>query len=231
VRRWAENREAAMTDDRVPAALLSAVKRDLRPVRPLASPGRRTLALLPLGAVLLAGIPLFWRWHAHLSSLAPWSWWAVSAIEAAAGLGAVAAGLREAIPGRELSRRALGAVLGAVALAALVGNATYQPSETAAIPVATTLRWLWECVSRTMAFSVPALAVVTWLVARARPGRAALTGALCGLGIGVMADAGLRLMCWDGDVPHLVLAHGGAIAIVTATGVLAASLVERMRRR
>jgi hypothetical protein len=220
-----------MTDRRVPPALLSAVKRDLRPVRPLASPGRRTLALLPLAAVLLVGIPLFWRWQARLSSLAPGSWWVLSAIEAAAGLGAIAAGLREAIPGRELSRRALGAVLGAVALAALVGNATYQPSDTAAIPVATTLRWLRECVTRTTAFSLPALAVVISLVARACPGRPALTGALCGLGVSIMADAGLRLMCWDGDIPHLALAHGGAIAIVTATGALAACLVERVQRR
>jgi hypothetical protein len=206
-----------------------AVRRDLRPVRPLASPGRRTLALLPVGLGLLIGIPAFWRWRADLSSLAPWSSWALSTVETAAGLAALAAAFREAIPGRELSRRALAAVLCAVALGILVGNSTHELG-VAAAPLATTLRWIWECVSQTTAFSLPVLALVTWLVARARPGRPALTGALGGLGVGVMADAGLRLLCWDGDVPHVVLAHGGAIALVTCGGALSAWLIRRIQR-
>ena len=40
--------------------------------------------------------------------------------------------------------------------------------------------------------SIPALIAPAWLVSRALPNRPALTGALCGLGVGVMADAGLR---------------------------------------
>ena len=41
--------------------------------------------------------------------------------------------------------------------------------------------------------SVPALLAPAWLVSRALPNRPAPTGTLCGLGIGLMADAGLRL--------------------------------------
>ncbi|MEO7733760.1 MAG: NrsF family protein [Kofleriaceae bacterium] len=223
-------REALLAARQVPPALLSAVKRDLRPTRPLASPSRRTLAVLPIGIALLAGIPALWRWRAELSALAPSSSWPLSAVEAAAGLAALAAAFHEAVPGRELSRRALAVVLSAVALAVLLASSTHALGLTPA-PLATTLRWIWECVSRTTAFSLPALAIVTWLVARAAPGRPALTGALAGLGVGVMADAGLRLMCWDGDVPHVLVAHGGALALVTLVGALSAWLVDHARRR
>lgn len=66
---------------------------------------------------------------------------------------------------------------------------------------------------------------------RALPRRPVLTGALCGLGVGVMADAGLRLFCWGGELVHIVLAHGGAIAILMALGAFGASIVEWVKAR
>ena len=81
----------------------------------------------------------------------------------------------------------------------------------------------------TMTFSLPALIAPAWLVSRALPSRPALTGALCGLGVGVMADAGLRLFCWDGGYSHVILAHGGAIAILVVMGALSAAAVERIK--
>jgi hypothetical protein len=44
-----------------------------------------------------------------------------------------------------------------------------------------------------------------------------------------MGDAGLRLFCWDGGYSHVMLAHGGAIAILVAMGALSALLVERWK--
>ena len=99
-----------MREPRVPAALFSAVKRDLRPVRPLASPARRALALVPVAIVLLVGMPIFWAWQTQ-GVIAPWSSWGLSALETALSLVILAAGFREAVPGRELSARALSVLI------------------------------------------------------------------------------------------------------------------------
>jgi hypothetical protein len=218
-----------MSESHIPAVLLSAIKRDLRPVRPLASPARRALALLPLGIALLVGLPMFWSWRSHLSGLTSWASWGLSPLETAAGLLTLAAGFREAVPGRELSGKTLSALIGFVWIVFLLINVTHQPPVPAVAPVETTLRWIWECIGMAIAFSAPALALPTWLVSRALPNRPALTGALCGLGVGLMADAGLRLFCWDGTIAHVVIAHGGAIAIVAALGALSATVMERYR--
>jgi hypothetical protein len=218
-----------MSEMRVPTALLHAVRRDLRPVRPLASPARRALALVPIAVVLLIGMPLFWAWQAGVP-LAPWpSHWGVSAVEAALALLLLGAGFREAIPGRELSAGTLTALTVVVCIGFLFLNATADAQP--AVPLDHLTHWIWECVSMTITFSVPALAAPAWLVSRALPNRPALSGALCGLGVGVMADSGLRLFCWGGTNVHVILGHAGAIAILVVLGALSASVVERLKER
>jgi hypothetical protein len=217
-----------MRETRVPAALFSAVKRDLRPVRPLASPARRALALLPIAIVLLVGMPIFWAWRTH-GVLAPWPSWGLSVLETSLSLVILAAGFREAVPGRELSARALSVLICVACIGFLLINATTRGP--ASVPAETSIRWIRECISMAIAFSAPALIAPAWLVSRALPNRPALTGALCGLGVGLMADAGLRLACWDGVYAHIVLAHGGAVVLLVALGALSATLVERVKAR
>ena len=98
-----------MSKTRVPAALYSAVKRDLRPVRPLASPARRALALLPVAIVLLVGMPVFWAWRTH-GVPAPWPSWSLSLLETALSLVVLAAAperfTRER-PGRDAEGRTI----------------------------------------------------------------------------------------------------------------------------
>jgi hypothetical protein len=217
-----------MNKTRVPAALFSAVQRDLRPVRPLASPARRALALLPVALVLLVGMPMFWAWRTH-GVLAPWPAWGPSILETALSLVVLAAGFREAVPGRELSARALSVLACLACNGFLLVNATTRGP--ASVPDETWIRWIRKCISMAIAFSAPALIAPAWLVSRALPNRPALTGALCGLGVGLMADAGLRLACWDGVYAHIVLAHGGAVVLLVALGALSATLVERVKAR
>ena len=217
------------TDPRVPDALLSAVKRDLQRVQPLTSPGRRALALVPLGLLLLVGMPVFWNWQANTGELAPWLSWGLSTLETAAGLLTLAIGFREAVPGRELPTTTVIVQIGLVGLCFLGVNAASQMPKPGEIPLETNLQWIQECIGMAAAFSVPALATVGWLVSRALPNRPALTGALCGLGVGMMADAGLRLFCRDGALTHIVVAHGGAILVVVALGALGATIVERLK--
>lgn len=220
-----------MTDVPVPPALLSAVQRDLRPVRPLASPARRALAMLPLGLVLLVGLPAFWIWLRDGGPLAPWPWRLGSPLETAAGLAILAAAFREAIPGRELTTKALAAafVLAAVGFVAL-NFASALPVPPGVGPE-TVAQWMRDCIRMAATFSVPALAIPAWLVARGLPARPALTGALCGLGTGLMADAGLRMLCWNGERLHVLLAHGGAIVLLMLVAALGAVLIERLKAR
>lgn len=216
-----------MSQTQVPAALLSVVRRDLVPVRPLASPARRALALLPIGVLLLAGMPAFWHWQAHVK-LAPWTSWSLSALETGLSLVILAAGLREAVPGRELSAQKLWTIVISACAGFVLFNLGAQPP--APMPNHSWMHWVWECLYMTITFSIPALAAPAWLVARALPNRPALAGALCGLGVGIMADAGLRLFCRDGGT-HLIVAHGGAIVLLVVLGAMCATIVERVKRR
>jgi len=215
-----------MSESDIPAALYDAVKRDLKPVRSLVSPELRALALLPVGMVLLVGLPEFWSWKTHVA-LAPWSSWGTSVVEMLLSLIILAAGFREAVPGRELSSRALAALLCISCAAFILVNATMRSP--VGISHVLWLQWFRECIVTAVTFSIPALIAPAWLVSRALPNRPALTGALCGLGVGLMADAGLRLFCWDGDYAHVLIAHGGAILILVALGALSATVIERIK--
>jgi len=217
-----------MSQTPVPAALLSVVKHDLNPIRPLANPTFRALALLPIGLMLLAGMPAFWRWQAHVK-VAPWTSWGLSALEMGLSLIILAAGFREAVPGRELSSRKLCALIFVACAGFMFFNSGTQIPAPAAAHV--WMHWLWECLYMTISFSIPALVAPAWLVARALPNRPALTGALCGLGVGLMADAGLRLICWDAGFAHLIVAHGGAIVLLVTLGATCATIVERVKSR
>jgi hypothetical protein len=217
-----------MTRGPVPTALLDAVRNDLRPVQPLEAPIRRALWLLPLGVAVLIGIPMFWTWRAHLTALAPWSSWPLSALEIGISLLILTAAFREAIPGRAMTAKGIVALLCLSCVAFMLVNPTAPNPQ---VPTHTLTRWIFECIVRATTFSIPALALPILLVSRGLPNRPALMGALCGLGVGFMGDAGLRLLCWDGDYAHVILAHGGAIALTVGLGAICAVLMERIRRR
>src|SRR4029453_17252228 len=89
-----------------PAELRQAIAADLSPVRPLPPPWRRALALAPFAAVLLVAAPLLFQFR-DLDALGWLLSWGASLVQAAAGVGLVAAALRESIPGRTWSTGAL----------------------------------------------------------------------------------------------------------------------------
>lgn len=220
-----------MDEPRVPAGLLDAVERDLTPVRPLAAPGRRALALLPLGLVLLVGLPAFWGWRNNLALLGPAAAWGLSSLQALAGLWIVGAALREAVPGRELNGTATALAVGA-ALALFVGlTLISERLAPTPVPAGAWVRYAWECFGMATVWSVPALAAVAWLASRALPTRPAVAGALYGLGAGLMADAGVRLFCRVSSPSHVLVAHGGAILFLVLAGAAAATAIERGRAR
>jgi hypothetical protein len=107
-------------------------------------------------------------------------------------------------------------------------TALYVP---APVPPGVFVRYAWECLEMATVAGVPLLLLAAALAARALPTRPALAGGLYGLGVGLLADAGVRLFCWVSDPWHVALAHGGAILALVASGALAATAVDRLRER
>jgi hypothetical protein len=198
-------------------------------VKPLAAPRRRALALLPLGGLLLVGIPAVWGWRSNLSELGTAVAWGLSALQALAGLLIVGAALREAVPGRELSAKAVVLTFGAAAVVfggvTLVSNLMVR----VLVPPEAWVRWAWECFGMAAISSVPPLAAAAWLASRAWPTRPALAGALYGLGAGIMADAGVRLFCWISTPSHVLVSHGGSILLLAVVGALVATIIDRVK--
>jgi hypothetical protein len=215
----------------VPAALMRAVLDDHAPVRPLAPPWRRALGLLPLGALAVIGAPLYWGWRVNIAELGPWLAWGLSSLQALGGLAVVGAALREAVPGRNLTRRALLVTLGSAVLLEVGVTLVTARSLPAAVPPGVWIRYAWECLGMAAVGGVPVLAAAGWLCARALPTRPALAGGLYGVGAGVVADAGVRLFCWVSEPAHVLASHGAAIFGLAALGATAAVLVDRARAR
>lgn len=213
----------------VPTRVANEIERDWRAVKPLASPGMRALRLLPLGVVLLVATPLYWGWRSNLGQLPPWISWGLSGVEVLAGAAVLLAAFCEAVPGRELSRRSLALLLSASAVLFVAVTLVTYIALPNVPPRGSEVRYAWECVGMAALFSVPALVAPAWLVARALPGRPALNGALCGLGVGLMEDSGVRLFCWVTEPAHVLLSHGTAIVLLMMLGAATATLVEEVR--
>jgi hypothetical protein len=221
-----------MTEQDIPAALVRHVRANLSPVRPLASPARRLLALVPLAAFLLLGPPLYWEWRANLELLPGWVSWGLSIFESFAGVALLGLALRQAVPGLAVPTRwMLLAFAGAVTIFATVSLITAQVLPTPQLDPDAWARLSWECVWMELVFAVPAIIVASWLVARALPTRPALTGAAYGLAVGLMTDAGVRLFCWIDAPSHVFAAHGGAILLGAAGSAAVAAIVERVKYR
>jgi hypothetical protein len=215
--------------EQVPAVLLRAFEADHRPVRPLAPPWRRAVALAPVAALGLLAAPLYWGWRSNLAELGPGLAFGLSALQALVGLVVIGAAFREAIPGRNLSRLALLSAVGAglvVVTGVTLATAARVP---VAVPADRWALWVLECLGMAALTGVPLVAAPAWAAARALPTRPALTGALYGFGAGLVADSGVRLFCWVSDPIHVLVSHGGALLGLAAAGAVSALAIDAAR--
>ncbi len=204
-------------DNPVPARLWHAVSADLRPVRALPSTAARALMVAPLGLALLVAAPMVFSWREDLARVG-WAWsWGASLAQVAAGLALVALALREAVPGRAVSRTATGAAVAAASL--LVVVVTLLTAAVTHIGPLQARRVGAICFLGSLGSAVPAVLVAGMLARRAFPLRPRIVGALYGLGAGLMADAGWRLFCEFSVPSHVFPFHLGAIAGSTVLGI------------
>jgi hypothetical protein len=212
-----------------PKDLRDAVKRDLRPTRPLRPPLVRALVLIPIAVAIVLSVPGLRFFRSDLQAIGFVKAWGFSFGQALAGLVIIAAALRESIPGRGLSRRAIataiatGLAIPVVLLAVTASAFNVGPEPGRALDEGV------GCFRASAISAIPALIAAAILAARAFPLRPALAGALYGLGCGLIADAGLRLYCEYTVPEHVLFGHGGAILGAMAVGAVIASTVGRWR--
>jgi hypothetical protein len=210
-----------------PRDLRTIVAHDLQPARPLRSPGRRVLALAPIAAATVLGVPMLFFFRSDFAQLSFARGWGLSALEAIGGVLVVSAALREAIPGRGYSRTALAWLfITGLALPFVILAVTARGDYTiGAGPGAGWFDGVY-CFRTSALAAVPALAVAAILVARAFAVRPGVAGALYGLGSGVIADAGLRLFCEFSVPSHFVAAHEGAVVAAMCVGSVVGKVGE-----
>ncbi len=220
-----------MTDSShlAPAGLRSAIARYLSPVRALRPPLVRSMALLPIGLVLLVAAPVVFSFR-DLETLGWPLAWGASALQIAIGMLLIAAALREAVPGRAWSPVALtGLFASPLALVIAVTLASWSAS-----PVALPRLW-WTiggiCFAGSFISAIPAVALAAVLALRAYPTRPAVAGGLAGLGAGLMADAGWRLFCHYSEPAHVLTAHLAGVLVPAVLGALATARVRRNAER
>jgi hypothetical protein len=205
-----------------------AILSDLTPVRPLPAPLRRAMILLPAGILLLAAQPLVYGLRSDAPVLGLFRLWGLSGAQSLLGLLFVAAALREAVPGRPLSRARLLFALGALVSVA-VTFVTWQGSATVVPPGYIASYWT-VCFTRPVLIGFPVMAITLALAWRAYPLRAALVGAFAGLGAGLMTDAGWRTFCHVSDPVHVLSAHLAAVLALSAAGAAIGALLGRMMK-
>jgi len=210
--------------------LRDRIARDIAPVRPLAPPSRRTLALVPVAIAILVGIPLLHAFRGDMAAIGFIRAWGFSIGQAVAGLTIVAVALRESVPGRSISagRLAMLLVLGIALPAAILVMTTNR--FTVGPPPGLGVDEGLACFRVSSLAALPALAIAVALAAAAFPLRPAIAGALYGLGSGLTADSGLRLYCDYSRPSHVLFAHMGAVAATAVIGAVVAWTVERVRR-
>jgi putative effector of murein hydrolase LrgA (UPF0299 family) len=208
-------------------ALRARIAADLTPVRPLPTPLQRTVALVPFAVMLLVAAPFVFTFR----DLAPlgWTWsWAASIAQSVVGLAVITLALRKAVPGREWTASATGAlIIGVLVLFVAVTYATW-----AASPVDAPRRW-WLvvaiCAVSSATSALPVVALVAALVVRAYPLRPLATGAIAGFGAGLIADAGWRLFCHYSEPAHVLSAHFGGVLLASAVGAMLVRALWRIR--
>jgi hypothetical protein len=211
----------------VPSSLRDAVRRDLRPTKPLRPPFVRALVLIPLAVAIVISVPGLRFFRPDMAAIGFLKAWGFSFGQALAGLIIVAVALRESIPGRGLSQRAIavtfiiGLAIPLVLLAATASAYDVGPEPGQALQEGI------GCFRVSAISAIPALLAAAFLAARAFPMRPALSGALYGLGCGLIADAGLRLFCDYTEPSHVLFSHGGAIVAAMVFGAVVSKFIPR----
>ena len=219
-----------MAEPPIPEGLREEIARTLQPVRPLASPGRRAVRLLPIAA-LVASVPFAIGLRDDASTIGALRLWVASALQAAVAFWLLIGALNESIPGRlpALRRLFVLAGLGSLFMLALTG-VTFRTSPTHVPPREETLYFL-GCLVQPFLLGLLLLGGLGQLLRRGIVTRPVVTGSVAGLGSGLVTDSAWRLCCQVSDPTHVLATHAVAILALSLTGALVGAVSGARRRR
>jgi hypothetical protein len=214
-----------------PEALMQAIARDLRPVRPSPEPLHLALRMVPL-ALLVSSVILLAIGPRHDSRiLGPLLTWGASAAQFVLAIALVWIAAHESIPAGRLPRQMLySAAVAASLVVVFVTLLTFSTSPvTAALRVPPqineTLRdspWImgFACgIGSTLAGGILVL-FFSWVFRNSLATRPTEAGALYGAGAGLAINAGWRIACPFSTPWHALGAHGAAIIATVILGAL-----------
>lgn len=193
------------------------------PVKALRSPRARATLLLPAGVLFFAGIPLYFGLRPDIRWLRPLILGGLSVCQFAIGWALVYTSLRESVPGRAVSTRAL---IWLVALAWVVlGAVTFATAEVSSLrpSIAAWARVFFICLLYPIVIAAPLMMLLLYAAFRAFPVRPGIVGALSGFAAGITVDAGWRLYCHFGDPVHVFSTHMLGVACLVVLGALTAT--------
>ena len=195
-------------------ALIGRLSRDLRPVRPLASPGRQALAWLGFAALVLAGVvALEGPRHDLAARLALPEELGQLLASVATGITAALAAAMLARPDRSwrwalLPLPFLAAWLAMLGWGCLAELARLGPGQSMARGTS------WGCVQFVVLLGLPLSAALLLLLRHAGPVRPAPVLALAGLASAALCSAGLTLFHHLDAALEVLIWHGGAVVLV-----------------
>ncbi len=191
---------------------------DFRAVRRLPRPWTRSAAVFLVGA--LAAVAVYTRLgvRGDAVDLGRGVLWGLSALQACYGVILVVSALGSAVPGRRPTRQGAALLLlVGVALALAVTYVTWA-RHASYVPAGHEASYRAICLGTPIVVGLPALVVTLLLAFRAYPTRPLATGALAGLGAGLLADGSWRTYCEVSDPSHVLTTHLTSVAALAAAG-------------
>jgi hypothetical protein len=217
-----------MDVDMIPDALREVVRRDLRPVRPFASPWRRALPLAVLATGTAVAILRVYGVRADIARLGLVGW-GPSAYEALLGFMLLALAFRESIPDISIDNSTLVLWIAVGTASLLVITAVTMHFSPTGPPGEKAGRFAIYCIERVALFGAPLILTAAALSARSPVFRPMSAGAFCGLGSGLFIDAVWRLSCSISEPSHVLLSHTGGVAALALLAVLMTHVVARVQ--
>ena len=214
-----------------PEALLEAIARDHRPVKPSPLPFRLVLRMAPLAVMVSPALLLLIGIRRDYEVLGPLVTWGASIAQFGLAIVLVWVAAHESTPANRLPKNVVYLVAVATSL------------------VVVTLTWLTFSISPTRGESRVSpwvmglscgissaiaggilVGLFSWVIRSSLATRPVVAGALYGAGAGVAINAGWRLACPISDPWHVLGSHGTAVVATALLGALVGRLLGARNR-
>jgi hypothetical protein len=215
-----------------PEALMQAVARDLKPVRPSPPPLHLAVRMAPIALLVASLVFALMGVRRDAEALGPLVIWGASFAQFLAAIALVWIAAREATPARRLPRQFVSfAAVAAPLIVVTVTLLTYSTVSALGPVRGTVLRWDLTCgLSSTLAGAILVL-LFTWMFRNSVATRPTVAGALYGAAAGIAINADWRIVCPVSTFRHALGAHGAAVIATVLLGALIGRALEYRRLR